>query len=447
MVSNFSKYYGEGNEKINNNIPEQFKENNYQNYQNNNMNIIPNNNFNYNQNNNLNINNIGSNNNISNNNNNISGEESKNNSEFPPSIGIETNLQNPVFNIINQSQSDVNSDINTFNIINPQFNNIQEEEQNNILTQSKFIKEAVDSLTKGPENNGSNPEISQNEQSNNKINIVFILMDKKQRFDLTVNLNDIFLDILSNFLRENEINNNYYLAIHNYNVVNKEKTMRELNIKNGDEISLYSNSMKKKNSHLEEDDLEILNSFMDEYRAEKLNQYQKELNKAIREKRTLPRFNSKINHEELIQFLFKRAKDYTSGIKIREHDHDLVCCLTNFSWKCNLCKKNYDCQEEKFCCSLCDFNMCQACRKLKNYERRKAIKKDITPYNEKYRNKYLVSSLHEHKLIYCITSRNYFGETFWNCDICGKKGNYWAFYCTLCDFDLCADCFKKHEKK
>ena len=312
------------------------------------------------------------------------------------------------------------------------------------------MKDAVNSLQKEPQNNELNPEISQNQQPNNKINIIIVLMGKNQQFDLTVNLEDKFSEILSKFLQDNNMNNNNnnFIAIHKYNVINKEKTIRELNIKNSDEISLYSNSLKKKNSNLEEDDLEILNSFMDEYRAEKLSQYQRDLNKAIREKkRPLPKFNKKINNEDLVKFLIKRAKDYTSGIKIREHEHDVVCCLTNFAWKCSICKKDYDCQEEKFCCSLCDFNMCQDCRKLKNYERRKTIKKDITPYNESYRNKYLESSLHKHRLIYCITSRTYFGETFWNCDICGKKGNHWAFYCSICDFDLCADCFKKHEKK
>ena len=92
--------------------------------------------------------------------------------------------------------------------------------------------------------------------------------------------------------------------------------------------------------------------------------------------------------------------------------------------------------------------MCHECRKLKNYERRKAIKKDITPDNEKYRNKFLETSLHKHRLIYCITSRNYFGESFWICDKCEKKGCNWGFFCTSteCDFDLCVDCALKHKK-
>ena len=86
--------------------------------------------------------------------------------------------------------------------------------------------------------------------------------------------------------------------------------------------------------------------------------------------------------------------------------------------------------------------MCQNCRKLKGYERRKGIKKDITSENEKFRSKYVdLKHIHDHKLFYCLTSRFYFGETYWNCDSCGKKGNNWAFYCSVCDFDLCMDCY------
>ena len=85
--------------------------------------------------------------------------------------------------------------------------------------------------------------------------------------------------------------------------------------------------------------------------------------------------------------------------------------------------------------------MCHRCRKQKDYERRKAIKRDITPGNEVYREKFLNSELHKkHKLIYCITSREYFEETEWCCNKCNKEGNTWAFYCTLCDFDLCMKC-------
>ena len=49
--------------------------------------------------------------------------------------------------------------------------------------------------------------------------------------------------------------------------------------------------------------------------------------------------------------------------------------------------------------------------------------------------------------MYCLTSREYFKETCWMCDSCGKIGNNWDFYCSVCDFDLCMDCFNERKTK
>ena len=154
----------------------------------------------------------------------------------------------------------------------------------------------------------------------------------------------------------------------------------------------------------------------------------------------IPKFYQILDNNEFIAYFNYKMDENNPHIKILEHEHELVCVLTNFGWICNLCGKHYSCQEEKFYCSFCDYNMCHDCRKQRDYERRKAIKRDITPGNEKFREKYLDSKLHEHRLIYCITSRRYFEETEWECNKCGKSGNSWTFYCTLCDFDFCTEC-------
>ena len=57
----------------------------------------------------------------------------------------------------------------------------------------------------------------------------------------------------------------------------------------------------------------------------------------------------------------------------------------------------------------------------------------------------MISSLNKmFNLIYCITSRGSERKTNWICDKC--KGHYndseWSFYCTICDFDLCFNCYK-----
>ena len=419
LNSNFSKYY-EG-EKENNSdiIPVQFKDINNEDNQNSiinasniiNTNIINNNNG-------ININIIKSN--VINNHfiasgnfiNNINSQNSSNNN----------NAQNSINTIIQNNNKTTNSNKN----------NIKEEEgKNNFKIQSKFIKDAYNSLM----NDSDDDKLIQKEHK--KINIIFIINGNKGH--------KVSLDIdskLSKFLSEFNIKENQELIpIHSYNILNKEKTYRENHIKNEDEILLYL-----LNTKLEEDLKEIIDFFLAEYKEINFDKYQNNLKNAIMDKANIPKFNKKYDGLELLNYLNNRfdISNAIYGINILEHPHKLVCCLTNYSWKCNLCKKDYNYQEEKFCCSLCDFNMCQACRKLRNYERRKAIKKDITPENENYRNKYLETNLHEHKLIYCITSRLYLNETSWCCDNCKKKGKNWNFYCTLCDFDLCYDCCMKN---
>ena len=54
-------------------------------------------------------------------------------------------------------------------------------------------------------------------------------------------------------------------------------------------------------------------------------------------------------------------------------------------------------------------------------------------------------SFHDHKLIYCRTSRSEDRLTNWSCDICSKTYNHkiWSFYCTECDYDICLKCAKE----
>ena len=410
-LSNFSIYVG--GKKIDNskNIPEQFKE--------------------YNQNNNIYENNI--------NNKNKLNEESQNKSDNSPNIAPPENILNPICHLF------IPTNNNKKFILKNSLNNLDEEEKNNLKIESQFMEKVVNSLVKNSGNNQLNPEELKSDANDNKINITFILKDKNLSYNLRVNPDEKFGDILSDFLQKNNLNDNY-ISLLNYAIINKEKTVRENCIKNGDKILLH-NIKGKNNSKLEEDDLEILNSFLDEYKAEKLTEFQIKLKNAIKNQTELPKFEYKINQEELAKFLMIKIKKAPSGITIREHPHPLVCCLTNNNWTCNQCNKTYNEKNEKFCCSLCDYNMCHECRKLKNYDRRKTINQDTPRDNGKYRDKYLsINNLHEHKLLFCITSRFYLSETYWNCDICGQKGNNWSFYCTYCDYDLCFDCFKKHKK-
>ena len=417
-LNNFS-FYDINNHKItNDDVPDQFKSiNNEQN--NNNLN---NNNTNNDVNNN-NLNDIKTINEVPNINNDIykhfpNPNQDNNNLD-------DTNIKNPIFQDMAQNKNENN---NNFSIS-------QEEEKEKEIV--KYIDLAV------------NLEVSNSLiEENDKYIIKFIYRDSIAPIEYITNPDKKFSEVLTSFLEEKDIKfKELPKAIHNCNVVNQENTLKENFIKNGDEILLYNLNKNKSQTKLEYDDLEIMRKFAEEFKANKLFEYRCKVQNMLKEKKTnVPKFDLNSNYNDFIAFLLYKTNNCSSGITILEHEHDLVCILTNFGWKCNLCKKDYSCQEEKFYCSICDFYMCHRCRKQKDYERRKAIKRDITPDNEVYREKYIDTKLHEHKLIYCITSRNCCGESVWNCDSCEREGTSWNFYCTFCDFDLCVECALKNKK-
>ena len=413
--NNFSMYDINNNKISNDGILDQFKSNfneqNNNNMQNNNNDAINNNLNNVNE-----INNI--NNDIYKNfpNPNKDSNINQNNS----------NIQNPMFQDIGQNMNNNNSNININFSNNFSINQEEEKKIEDFMNSEINLEKDISEFKAEPQ-----------------FKIKFLYRDSNEPIEYITNPDKKFSEVLTSFLQENNIQfQELPHSIHNCNVVNQEHTLRENYIKNGDKILLYNLNKKKQQSKLEEDDLEILSKFAKEYKANKLCEYRAMVENIIKEKgsNNIPKFEQTLDNDELIAFLIYKANECSSGIKILEHEHELVCVLTNFGWTCDLCKKHYSCQEEKFCCSFCDFYMCHECRKLKDYERRKAIKRDITPGNEKFREKYLDSKLHEHKLIYCITSRVCLGESIWACDKCDKSGNSWAFYCTLCDFDLCTEC-------
>ena len=392
------------------------------------------------------------NNNVNNNiNNNVNNNVNNNNLNDIKTINEVPNINNDVYKNFpepNQDNDNNNNNSNNTNIKNPIFQAMAENNNNNnnsningsiklSLNQDDLnaIEKCVDSAI---DLDMPNSFIKADEV----FKIYFIYRDSQEPIEYITNPDKKFSEVLTSFLAEKDVKfKELPKAIHNCNLVNQENTLKENYIKNGDEILLYNLTKNKSQTKLDYDDLEIMKKFAEEFKANKLFEYRCLVENMVKEKKkNIPKFDLNSKYDDFIAFLFYKTDNATSGIKILEHEHDLVCVLTNFGWKCNLCKKDYSCQEEKFYCSICDFYMCHKCRKQKDYERRKAIKRDITPENDIYREKYLNSKLHEHKLIYCITSRNCCGESVWNCDKCEKESNTWNFYCTYCDYDLCAEC-------
>ena len=139
-----------------------------------------------------------------------------------------------------------------------------------------------------------------------------------------------------------------------------------------------------------------------------------------------------------IHFLFKKYKEL--GMNIKEHEHKVIYCKTNYNWYCNECFAEWSKTEPRLFCSICDYNMCSNCRKSKKYYKIGNIPSSSLPSNKIIL--FINYSAHEHRLAYCRTKRSSDEKIDWFCNKCKEKFNekIWAFYCTQCDFNLCSNC-------
>ena len=128
------------------------------------------------------------------------------------------------------------------------------------------------------------------------------------------------------------------------------------------------------------------------------------------------------------------------NIKIDEHDHCLVYMLTNRNWICNLCMKNYPSFVPTFYCTKCDYDVCKKCMSKLSDEKKFPL--FLAGGRESVTIKFINDDCHKHPLMYCITSRLSNGITKWVCKKCLKTyKNRWSFYCSICNYDLCYNCY------
>ena len=258
-------------------------------------------------------------------------------------------------------------------------------------------------------------------------------------------------------------------AIHNSNAIDNKKTLLENNIKNGDIICFFfedenlSKYKKKENDdenndeEKEEEDSEINDSSEDEENGEDeeekklvyeswIEEYKCELVKKyiLKMLKSETNENLKINldSKDFLNFLNGKYKEL--GKKIKEHEHKVIYLVTDFDWKCKECKKNYSKNEPRLYCSICDFNMCNTCRKEKKYYHLINIPNNVEPSNKKVKKQFIKYKGHKHRLSYCRTKRT-ICHGGWLCDECKDEfsNKIWTFYCTCCDYDLCTNCAKK----
>lgn len=263
-------------------------------------------------------------------------------------------------------------------------------------------------------------------------------------FKVKANKNEILKDVIYKFKMNEcpkELKNSLTVGLFKANKVDKNKTLKQLGIQNGDKILFMTNNESTKEKVVfTEKEHEQLNKLRNEYKSKYLNkENNKDGNEADDEGEETNHSIPKFTH-------FVMSIDNSVGIAVNEHKHRLVLCLTNVSWKCNICNLKYKKEVERYYCSLCDYNMCKNCHYSKNYFMKKSFPKGVKPSNDSVEAHFLNTAYHNDRLVFCRSSRHFLFYNKWNCDNCREQfdNDQWSFYCTACDFDLCCDCCGFH---
>jgi hypothetical protein len=355
---------------------------------------------------------------------------------------------------------------NSINSLSNQFQNLNLNNKincnNNIICNNRQIFSPVckrstpnlNMINFGPFNNFSN-----NININNFSNINNSQISMKFSFTgclvflVKGKLEERFCDVIKRF-KENEcppdFRNELSVALHGGEVIkDRDKTLSELKIKDGDIILFIIKSKKEKNKvygkkgkkfNLSEDERIQVKKWLIEYKKMKyINEMVNNQNN-IENNQNLLVLN---NRESLCNFMeFIRKKESQGFIRIKEHKHKLVYCLTIFGWQCNLCNNKYNKENARYYCSICNFNMCDNCHSKGEYIKKKPFPEGVKPTNKMVNKKYFKTDYHDHRLVYCRSSRNVIGYNGWICDNCRDQfdNDVWSFFCTNCDFDLCCSC-------
>ena len=314
-------------------------------------------------------------------------------------------------------------------------------------------------------NNMNNLESSFNQMNlgnnniNNEIKLKFTFVNT-QSFLVKCKLSEKLSEVIARFKKTQcpqNLKESLTIPLFSGQKVDTEKTLSEIGLKNNQIILFISTKKiedddeeKKEGYKLQEDEIEQIKKWQDEYEGMKLmKQLQKIVNNVVEDEEKKIS-NNEINNLFLLDsketvkdfYEFVKLKERGQAIPIKEHPHKLVLCVSILNWKCSLCNINYDRKDAKYFCSLCNFNMCDKCHTKKNYQKKKLFNDDVEPSNTDVTNPILNSNHHQHQLVYLRSSRSVIGYNSWICDICRLTfdNEVWSFYCTQCDFDLCTKC-------
>jgi len=157
--------------------------------------------------------------------------------------------------------------------------------------------------------------------------------------------------------------------------------------------------------------------------------------------------NKTINNNGMISFI-------DSSILVNAHEHPLKLCYNierkfyGTGWTCNKCSSSFTYDIPSYYCTFCDFDLCQNCvgeyklNEIKIYDTNLNDFK-LIQYNSKdgfkWQKKY---PFHSHLI---TNIKRYNDNNSWICNNCSKtfQNKDSSYYCSLCDFDICNDCFNK----
>ena len=172
-------------------------------------------------------------------------------------------------------------------------------------------------------------------------------------------------------------------------------------------------------------------------------------------------FNGMNNFNGQIEYNFKDntntlLRRIDSSIMIPDHPHPLYSCFTpqrqrnNQSWACRKCRCNYTYNTPSYYCTACDFDLCQKC--LLNYPLYQiqmydySLKENFNVFLNQNHSNYK-KDIHDH-IMALVQIENYNNDTYTihcrvkRCDIRNTESFY---YCSLCNFYVCQNCFRNSQ--
>ena len=137
------------------------------------------------------------------------------------------------------------------------------------------------------------------------------------------------------------------------------------------------------------------------------------------------------------------------------HEHPLLYCFPinrnqfGSSWSCNICKSKNNYDKSSFYCTFCDFDLCRKCLGEYQLDQIKFYNSSLNESNNFKKlnqnpNKFNWQVKHKNHIHYLTLIQKQVKDCQWKCDNCSKvySNNTSSYYCSLCDYDLCKDCFE-----